>query len=83
MIPMMSAVPPDADAVMFRLRSITPSAAPAGCEGAWYSYVITQGTNVITGQRSGTPEEVRTAVDLMVDLLNERSGRQRAKAKSR
>lgn len=56
----------------FKVDSILTSAAPAGAEGLWHSYVISQGTNVITGIRAGTHSEVRMLVDGMVERLNER-----------
>lgn len=56
----------------FKVDSIVTSAAPVGAEGLWHSYVISQGTNVITGIRAGTQSEVRMLVDGMVERLNER-----------
>lgn len=58
--------------VPFRLDSITPVAAPAGSEGIWHRYVISQGTNEITGLRAGTQAEVTRLVDDMIERLNER-----------
>lgn len=56
----------------FKVDSISTTAAPVGTEGLWHSYVITQGTNVITGVRSGTHAEVRMLLEGMVERLNER-----------
>jgi hypothetical protein len=56
----------------FKLDSIATTAAPVGTEGLWHSYVISQGTNVITGIRAGTHAEVRMRIDGMVERLNER-----------
>lgn len=56
----------------FKLDSIATTAAPIGAEGLWHSYVISQGTNVITGIRAGTHAEVRMRIDGMVERLNER-----------
>ena len=56
----------------FKVDSIATSAAPLGAEGVWHSYVISQGTNVITGIRAGTQAEVRMLLDGMVERLNER-----------
>ena len=56
----------------FKVDSIVTSAAPSGAEGVWHSYVISQGTNVITGVRAGTQAEVRMLLDGMVERLNER-----------
>lgn len=56
----------------FKVDSIVTTAAPVGAEGLWHSYVISQGTNVITGTRAGTHAEVRVLLDGMVERLNER-----------
>lgn len=56
----------------FKVDSIVTSVAPSGAEGVWHSYVISQGTNVITGIRAGTQAEVRMLLDGMVERLNER-----------
>ena len=58
--------------VPFRLDSITPAEAPAGSDGSWYRYVISQGENEITGLRAGSQSEVQRLVDDMVERLNER-----------
>jgi hypothetical protein len=67
----------------FRVESITKTAAPAGAEGTWYRYVISQGNNQITGSRSGNQSEVDFQVAEMVERLNERrAGKTRPKTKS-
>jgi hypothetical protein len=65
----------------FLLDSIVPAAAPDGGDGMWHRYVIAQGSNVITGLRCGTRLELDAQLQEMVDKLNERAGKQRAKAK--
>ena len=64
--------------VPFRLASISPVEAPAGCEGAWHRYVITQGENEITGLRAGSQSEVQRLVDGMIERLNGTHGRTRS-----
>jgi hypothetical protein len=56
----------------FKVDSIARTSAPDGGEGVWYSYVISQGTNTITGVRAGTQAEVETLLQEMVKRLNER-----------
>ena len=58
--------------VPFRLDSISPVSAPEGSDGVWHRYVITQGTNEITGMRAGTRDEVQRLVDEMIERLNQR-----------
>ena len=65
----------------FQLGSISQAAAPDGGEAQWHRYVITQGPNVITGMRCGTREEVSVLLAGMVERLNERFGKQRAKVR--
>ena len=66
----------------FRLESLVAVASPVGSEGDWYSYVICQGTNRITGLRSGTKSAVQSEVNEMVDRLNERrEGKTRPKVR--
>ena len=62
----------------FKLDSISSAAAPAGADGIWHSYVISQGTNTISGVRVGTHAEVTTLIHDMIERLNERrSGKKR------
>jgi hypothetical protein len=56
----------------FKLDSISRTAAPADAEGVWHSYVISQGTNTITGVRAGTQAEVTALLHDMIERLNER-----------
>jgi hypothetical protein len=69
--------------IPFRIDSISPAGAPEGSDGEWFRYVIVQGTNKITGVRAGTSGEINVLVQQMVDGLNERFGKQRAKLKKR
>ncbi|HLS80064.1 MAG TPA: hypothetical protein VK025_01510 [Steroidobacter sp.] len=65
----------------FRVESIEQTAAPAGSDGVWCCYVISQGTNQITGMRAGSRSQVAAQLDEMVERLNERRvGKQRAKS---
>jgi hypothetical protein len=66
----------------FRVDSISKAAAPEGSEGPWFTYVISQGTNTISGVRSGGLAEVTSMVGEMVERLNERRvGKSRPKGK--
>lgn len=56
----------------FRLDSITEVVPPDGQKGSWYRYVIVQGSNMITGVRSGTRWEVGLTLESLVERLNER-----------
>jgi hypothetical protein len=56
----------------FKVDSISKATAPAGSEGVWHSYVISQGTNTITGVRAGTHAEVATLLQDMIERLNDR-----------
>lgn len=58
--------------VPFHLASLTKTTAPEGTEGDWYRYVILQGTNEISGVRSGAEDEVAMQVREMVQRLNDR-----------
>lgn len=65
----------------FRVESIVKTAAPEGAVGTWFRYVISQGTNQITGIRSGEQAEVNHLVGEMVERLNERrAGKTRPRA---
>ena len=66
---------------LYRLDSVDSAPAPAGSEGSWYRYVIVQGTNKIVGFRSGPLAQLKPILEDMVNRLNERSGKQMAKAK--
>ena len=56
----------------FKVDSISRTAAPPGSEGVWHCYVISQGTNLITGVRAGTYAEVTTLLQEMIERLNDR-----------
>ena len=56
----------------FKVDLISRTAAPTGTEGVWHSYVISQGTNTITGTRAGTHAEVTLLLQDMIERLNER-----------
>ncbi|HET9446448.1 MAG TPA: hypothetical protein VFO35_09335 [Steroidobacteraceae bacterium] len=64
----------------FKVDSIARSPAPAGAEGVWHSYVISQGANTITGVRAGTHAEVTSLLHEMIERLNERrAGKKRSR----
>jgi hypothetical protein len=67
----------------FKVDSISRASAPAGAEGVWHSYVISQGTNTIKGIRAGTLAEVTTLLHDMIERLNDRrAGRKRPRSTS-
>lgn len=68
--------------IPFRVESITRATPPAGADGIWHSYVISQGTNTITGTRVGDYAEVTVLLNEMVGRLNERRMGHRPKPKS-
>jgi hypothetical protein len=66
----------------FKVDSIARTTAPDGGDGVWHSYVISQGTNTITGVRAGSQAEVTLLLNDMVERLNERRiGKHRPKAR--
>jgi hypothetical protein len=66
----------------FRVDSISKATAPEGSDGVWFTYVISQGTNLISGVRAGGLAEVTSMVGEMVERLNERRvGKSRPKGK--
>lgn len=65
--------------VPFRIDSIAQVEPPDGGEGIWHRYVLSQGSNTITGIRAGTRVEVSQLLEGMVERLNERLGKQQAK----
>jgi hypothetical protein len=81
----MSRTPNPAETVLelpFKVESIARTSAPDGGEGVWHCYVISQGTNTITGVRAGTQAEVETLLQEMVERLNERRvGKHRPKTR--
>ena len=54
----------------FQLDSLEEAPAPAGQDGVWSRYVITQGSNTIVGMRSGVRNDVSIAVRDIVAGLN-------------
>lgn len=62
--------------IPFRVESIVQATAPEGSEGVWHEYVLSQGSNCISGLRAGSRAEVSRSLDEMVDGLNDRCGRQ-------
>lgn len=66
---------------LYRLDSVVETASPDGSEGPWHRYVIVQGTNTITGFRAGRLAELNPILKDMVGRLNERAGKQLAKAR--
>lgn len=53
--------------------SVRRADAPPGTDEAeWYGYVIKQGSNTIRGCRQGTLAAVTTAVEEIVEKLNQR-----------
>jgi hypothetical protein len=65
------------------MDSISKTPAPNGAEGAWHSYVISQGANSITGMRAGTHAEVTMQLHEMIERLNERrAGKTRPRSKA-
>jgi hypothetical protein len=66
----------------FKVDSISKAAAPGGAEGVWHRYVISQGTNTITGMRAGTQAEVTILLHDMIERLNDRrAGKTRPRSK--
>ena len=65
----------------FKVDSVSRTDGPAGSEGVWHSYVISQGTNTITGTRAGTHAEVSMLLQGMIERLNDRrAGNRRARS---
>ena len=57
----------------YEIVSVKRAEAPEGAEGAgWYHYVISQGSNMISGFRQGGLKAVTSAVEEIVAQLNER-----------
>ena len=67
----------------FQLDSVMEVPAPEGGGGVWHRYVITQGSNSITGMRAGTRVEVDLLLRDIVERLNTRFQKQQAKLKLR
>ena len=57
----------------YEILSVQRAETPPGAEGAnWHHYVIVQGSNTIRGYRQGNLKAVKSAVEEIVVLLNER-----------
>jgi len=57
----------------YQIDSVKPSEAPQGMLGMdWHCYVIVQGRNSIRGYRQGSRPVVMSAVEEIVNQLNER-----------
>jgi len=57
----------------YEIVSVKKADPPPGVEGSnWHRYEIAQGSNIIQGCRQGSLKSVTTAVEEMVDQLNER-----------
>lgn len=57
----------------YEVVSIALVATPIGCTGTqWHRYEISQGENRIVGYRIGASDNVREAVDTIVENLNRR-----------
>jgi len=63
----------------FQLESVDEVSAPAGQQGVWQRYVITQGANRIVGMRAGAHGEVSLLLTQHVERLNLRFAKQKAK----
>ena len=64
----------------FQLESVDEVAAPAGQQGVWQRYVITQGANRIVGMRAGVHSDVSSMLADQVERLNmRRLGKQKAR----
>ena len=62
----------ETSATEYRLIDIEPTQPPDGCGGEWFAYRIAQGGNMIRGYKSGTRFSVTTAVEQIVEVLNDR-----------
>lgn len=66
----------------YQIDSVTPAEPPEGMEGDdWHCYIIMQGTNSIRGYRQGKRRAVMTAVEEIVEQLNERRFGKRGRPK--
>ena len=63
----------------FRIETISDAAAPDGSTDVWQQYVISQGSNTITGLRPGSRTDVETQLETMVAHLNLRRMGKKAK----
>jgi hypothetical protein len=67
----------------YEILSIQRAEAPPGVEGSnWHDYVIAYaGTKTVHGCRQGSLKEVTSAVEELVDQLNERHWKKRDRDK--
>lgn len=63
----------------FLVAEIIRTPAPDGSDSMWHRYVISQGTNTITGMRAGRHADVTLQVESMVERLNLRRAGKKAK----
>jgi hypothetical protein len=64
----------------FELVSVQKTSAPQGSEGSdWFSYIISQGTNKITGYRQGNLTVVKESLQELIVGLNERRSPKRGR----
>jgi hypothetical protein len=63
----------------FTLDSVVAAPGPDGRTGVWHQYVITQGSNRVTGVRFGSHGEVSAVLMQQVDRLNMRFAKQHTK----
>lgn len=69
----MDAIAEDTAVESYRLISIDRTAAPRGAAGGdWLVYRIAQGTNVVTGYRRGSHQDVAAEVERIVNAFNVR-----------
>ncbi len=67
----------------YEIVSIQRAEAPSSAEGSnWYDYVIAfDGANTVHGCRQGSRKDVTSAVEEIVDQLNERYWKKRNREK--
>jgi hypothetical protein len=64
----------------YKLLSIDKAKAPDGTEGdEWFSYRISQGSNLITGYCQGTRSTIKANVEQIIVALNERRAPRRGR----
>jgi hypothetical protein len=67
------AIADDLTVATYRLISVDRTGAPSGATGDdWLVYRISQGANVVTGYRRGRRQDVRIALEDLVEALNVR-----------
>jgi len=68
---------------VYEIVSIQRAEAPPGAESSnWYRYVIAfEGTSTIHGCRQGSRRAVTSAVEEIIDQLNERHSKKRGREK--